>query len=184
LWDVTHPIVEGMPSWPGTPEPHQQWLERIAHGDLADVSAWTIGAHAGTHIDAPLHFVADGPDLESIPIQTLIGRCIVVEHGAWLGYERVLFKSRSGITLDEAHLLIEHGVKLVGIDQLSIESPEHVDAGAPVHRALLSAGVVILEGLILSEVPPGEYTLIALPLRFQHSEASPVRAVLLESNAL
>jgi arylformamidase len=189
VWDLTLPITEEMRSWPGTPEPRQQWLERIADGDLADVSAWTIGSHAGTHIDAPSHFLPDAPDLESIPLETLIGRCVVVdfeplEHSAWAGYERVLFKAQSGITLDAARVLIERGVKLVGVDALSIEASDSVNAGAPVHRQLLQANVVVLEGLALFGVPPGEYTLVALPPRFQHSEASPARVVLLDLDAL
>jgi arylformamidase len=136
-------------------------------------------------VDAPSHFLAGAPDLEALGLEPLVGPCRVVdlalrglperdEH-----FERVLFKRNRGIDPDMAAELVARGVRLVGVDSLSIEPAEAVAAGAPTHRVLLSAGVAILEGLVLEAVQPGEYLLVALPLRLQHSEASPVRAVLL-----
>jgi arylformamidase len=183
MWDITLPVDEGMPSWPGTPPPTQRWLERIQHGDACDVSAWTLGAHAGTHLDAPSHFIPGAADLETLGLEPLVGPCVVVDAvDAALGPEspRILLRDAStGLTLAVAQSLVRKGVKLVGTDALSIESSASVDAGAPVHKALLAAGVAILEGLYLSEVTEGAYFLVALPLRLQHAEASPVRAILL-----
>jgi arylformamidase len=113
--------------------------------------------------------------------------------------ERVLLKTRNslhvwarepfrtdsaGLTLDGAQYLIDRGVRLVGADYLSVESFASVEAGAPVHHALLSAGMVIVEGLMLAEVPAGAYFLIALPLRLEGSEAAPARVILLERTEL
>jgi arylformamidase len=155
-------------------------LERLATGDACDVSAWSIGSHAGTHLDAPSHFVAGAADLEAVGLSPLIGPCLVSD--SVVPHERLLL--RGTLSVDSAQVLLDHGARLVGTDALSIEPAESVDAGAPVHRLLLSAGVPILEGLRLESVPPGEYFLVALPLRLQHSEASPVRAVLLDFQGL
>lgn len=185
-----------MPVWAGDPPPAQTWLQRIAWGDGIDLSQWTLGSHTGTHLDAPSHFVAGAADLEVLGLDPLVGPCLVVDLSAAESVqvtagERLLFRTvrrgaeaavasnRVGLNPAAAWRLVASGVRLVGIDALSIETPDSVAAGAPVHRALLSAGVVILEGLALEVVEPGEYFLVALPLRLRHSEASPVRAVLL-----
>jgi arylformamidase len=171
-----------MPVWPDDPPPLQRWLQRLSAGDDLDLSEWTLGAHTGTHVDAPSHFVRGAPDLEALGLEPLVGPCWVVDVGG-SGFpdqaERLLFKRSAGIGPALAEELIARGVRLVGVDALSIEPAESVAAGAPVHRALLAAGVAILEGLVLTDVEPGEYTLVALPLRLQHSEAGPVRAILL-----
>ena len=171
--------------WPGDPPPLQRWLQRLSGGDDLDLSEWTLGSHTGTHVDAPSHFVRGGPDLEALGLEPLVGRCRVVDMCmgglASLGgvCERVLFKGSTGVDAELAADLIARGVRLVGVDALSVEPAEAVAAGAPTHRALLGAGVAILEGLVLDAVQAGDYTLVALPLRLQHSEASPVRAILL-----
>ncbi len=175
-----------MPVWPGDPRPVQTRLQRIDRGDPVDLSQWTLGSHTGTHIDAPSHFIADAPDLEALGLAPFVGPCRVIEleHldvGA-APSERVLIKTSAeavGVDPRIAAGLVAAGVRLVGVDALSIEPLEAVAAGAPTHRTLLAGGVVILEGLVLDAVPPGDYFLVALPLRLQHSEASPVRAILL-----
>ena len=179
------PITEEMPAWPGTPMPAQQWLERLKDGDECDVSAWTIGAHAGTHLDAPSHFIPGGADVERLGLAPLVGPCVVLRAAdlasLQLPCERVLLKAAErGLTPEQAHWLVCGGVRLVGTDALSIETAESVAAGAAVHRVLLGAGVAILEGLQLHDIEPGEYYLVAVPPRFQHAEASPVRAILLD----
>jgi arylformamidase len=188
VFDLTLPIAEDMAVWPGDPAPAQRWLQRLAEGDPVDLSVWTLGSHTGTHVDAPSHFVAGAPDLEALGLEPFVGPCLVLDlsRATLLQQgkprERVLFKTspgEDGLHPDDATRLISRGVRLVGIDALSIEPPESVAAGAPVHRALLSAGVAILEGLVLDAVPIGEYVLVALPMRLQHSEASAVRAILL-----
>jgi len=153
-----------------------------------DVSQWTLGSHTGTHVDAPSHFIADAPDLEAVGLEPFVGPCRVIELErldlSTVTSERVLmFKTSAeadGVDPRIAARLVAAGVRLVGIDALSIEPLEAVVAGAPTHRTLLAGGVVILEGLELDAVPPGDYFLVALPLRLQHSEASPVRAILLQ----
>jgi arylformamidase len=154
-------------------------------GCVADVSEWTLNAHAGTHLDAPAHFVADAPDLEGLGLEALIGPCVVSDYDELAGLapvERVLIRlpSDTGLSVEDARLLLARGVRLVGVDALSVETEASVESGAPVHRLLLAAGVAVLEDLDLMAVPSGEYTLVALPLRLTHSEASPVRAVLLD----
>jgi len=182
MWDITLPIEESMPAWPGTPPPCQRWLERMASGDVSDVSEWTLNAHAGTHLDAPSHFLPGAPDLESLGLEALVGPCVVVDYPALAPSERLLVKlpPDGGLSLADAEWLIARGVRLVGVDALSVETEASVDAGAPVHRALLGAGVAVLEALDLRHVPAGPYELVALPLRLQHAEASPVRAILLQ----
>jgi arylformamidase len=174
-----------MAVWPGDPAPVQRWLQRLGDGDAVDLSQWTLGSHTGTHVDAPSHFLAGAPDLEALGLEPLVGPCRVVDLAVGglpdrdARCERVLFKRNGGIGPGMSAELIARGVRLVGVDSLSIETAEAVAAGAPTHRALLAAGVAILEGLVLDAVQPGEYLLVALPLRLQHTEASPVRAILL-----
>jgi len=205
MFDISVPIEPGMAVWPGDPPPVQTWLQQLRRGDAFNLSAWTLGAHTGTHVDAPSHFVPDGADVAALDPRLFVGPCQVLAlpqhgghitaaaletHGEWRAAERVLLKTQrdpptapTGLTPEAATLLAAAGVRLVGIDQLSIESAAAVEAGAPVHRALLGHGVVILEGLDLRAVTPGPYWLIALPLRLQHGEASPVRAVLFSDSS-
>jgi arylformamidase len=180
MWDITRPIHEHMPAWPGTPPPSQRWLERLGQGDPADVSEWTLNAHAGTHLDAPSHFLPHGPDLEAFGLDALVGACVVCDYADLAPAERVLVKMPpdAGLALEQAQWLLANGVRLVGVDTLSVETEASVSDGAAVHRALLGAGVAVVEGLLLDNVPNGAYWLVVLPLRLLHSEASPVRAVL------
>ena len=190
MFDLTLKIDERMPVWPGDPRPVQAWLQRIDRGDPVDVSQWTLGSHTGTHVDAPSHFIAGAPDLEALGLEPFVGPCRVIDLAQLASLdvgtapsERVLFKTSAeadGLSPRIAARLVAAGVRLVGVDALSIEPLEAVVAGAPTHRTLLAGGVVILEGLVLDTVPPGDYFLVALPLRLQHSEASPVRAILLQ----
>jgi arylformamidase len=184
MWDITVPIDEAMALWPGSRPPSQRWVERLSAGDLSDVSEWTLDAHTGTHLDAPSHFLPGAADLEALGLSALVGPCAVVAYPALAPAERLLVKlpPSSGLSLADAQWLIAHDVRLVGVDALSVETEASVDAGAPVHRTLLGAGVAILESLALESVPPGPYELIALPLRLQHAEASPVRAILLPAH--
>src|SRR5919202_2691909 len=185
LLDVSLPMAEGMAVWPGDPPPAQRWLQRLADGDDLDLSQWTLGSHTGTHVDAPSHFLAGAPDVEALGLDPLVGPCLVVDVAAGrlpatgTRYQRLLLKHSPGVSAETAEDLVARGVRLVGVDSLSVEAAEAVEAGAPTHRALLAAGVAILEGLVLEAVPPGEYFLVALPLRPQHTQASPVRAILL-----
>jgi arylformamidase len=220
IWDISLPIAGGMLAWPGDPPVSVAPAARISAGAVANVSELRLGSHTGTHIDPPSHFLDGAPAADQVPLDALIGDCTVVEirrsagtidpadlEAADLGgATRVLFKTGNSalwtysepafpaayasLSAEGAAWLVRHGVRLVGIDFLSIEAPgggggeAAAAAGGseppyPVHRALLGAGVVIVEGLDLSAVEPGPYRLICLPLRLAGGDGAPARAVLL-----
>lgn len=209
LYDITVPITKTMPVWPDDPPVRIERNKSIAQGDVCNLSSITMCVHAGTHIDAPLHFIDGGRSVDAIPLEVLNGPCRVIETGAApliekkhiehsvpAGCTRVLFKTgnsdlwRKGISTfredftalgaDAALYLADRGIVLVGIDYLSIET-FRADQGNPVHAALLRNNVVILEGCDLSGVPEGDYDLICLPLKITGAEGTPVRALLRES---
>ena len=175
---------------------------RMSKGDPNNSSALNMSVHSGTHIDAPFHFVADGNTIDQLPVERFIGpalvyaveaeRYITKEHVAGIrldGATRVLFKTRNSALLhkqeydpdfvafsvEAAQSLVELGVELVGLDYLSVA---HADEQVPVHRAFLDHGVVLLEGVDLSEVAPGRYELMCLPIPLGDSDGAPCRAVL------
>jgi arylformamidase len=203
IYDVTVPLSTEVPTFPGDPPFEVTFTHRIADGQPYNVSRITLGAHTGTHVDAPYHFLADGPTVEQLPLEILLGKCRVVEIRVRekiqrsdleaLGLRddlRVLLKTRmSGqlqkrafqddfvyLTEDAATYLAQVGIKLVGIDYLSIEKFGSTDY--PAHHALLGAGVVIVEGLDLSEVEAGDYDMTCLPLRIVGLDGSPARVIL------
>jgi arylformamidase len=202
-YDVTVPLSDAVPVFPGDPRFHMEFTHRIADGQPYNVARITMGAHSGTHVDAPYHFLADGGTVEQLALEILIGKCRVIDIGARHKIERadlesqdlrddlrVLLKTRmSGqlrvrefqadfvyLTPDAARYLVQAGIKLVGIDYLSVEKFGSEDFAA--HHALLGAGVVIIEGLDLSEVEAGEYDMTCLPLRIVGADGSPARVVL------
>jgi len=205
MYDITVPIRSGMPIYEGDPGVEIQAWSALSNGDSANVSFLHFGAHTGTHVDAPAHFIVGAGKIDALSLEVLIGPARVIQvpeevteiDSAFLGscnldqVERVLFRTRNssfwnqGFRKDFTHLLpegaeklIEVGIKLVGTDYLSIEkfhSGHH-----RTHLALLSNGVVILEGLNLSNVPSGDYELICLPLKVADGagDGAPARAVL------
>jgi arylformamidase len=198
--DVTRPVFAGMPVWPGDPPCRCGWSARLP-GDGVNAAELSFGAHTGTHMDGPLHVLEDGTRIADVPLAACIGPAHVVdtedaaEVGAdWLSRhlpadcERLLLRTRAwreptlfpttwpALTPDAARLLVDRGVRLVGTDAPSPDPLEAADL--PVHRILLHAGVPIVENLLLDDVDPGAYELIALPLRLVEADASPVRAVL------
>jgi len=201
--DVTVPIRAGMVAYEGDPPVTVTRPLSIAAGAPANVSAITLSSHTGTHVDAPAHFLDGAGTLDEVPLGALLGPALVVEAldapviDRWqcarldlAGVDRVLFRTRNSslwqreefvrdyvaLDLDAARELIERGIRLVGIDYLSIEAFEA--RGHPVHKLLLGAGVVILEGLDLSAVAPGRYELICLPLRLARGDGAPCRVLL------
>jgi len=183
-----------------------EFLKDMRKGDAFTLSKYSLGAHSGTHIDAPMHFVVDGAPIERVPIERLIGSARVIEiaddvqaidaaelnRHDWKGAPRVLFRTRSSargwmtspafhrdfayIAPDAAQLLADAGVQLVGIDYLSAEQ-----FGAPApraHQILLGKGIPIVEGLLLVSVRGGDYDLIVLPMKVGGHEGAPARAVL------
>jgi len=200
--DVTRPMFAGMPVWPGDPPCRCGWSARLPE-DGVNVAELSFGVHTGTHVDGPLHVLEDGAPIGDLPLGAFIGPAHVLDVGAsieigaeWLasnlpaGCERLLLRtcvwtdpgvfptSWPVLTPDAARLLVERGVRLVGTDAPSPDSPDSVDL--PVHRILLDAGVPIIENLLLDDVRGGAYELVALPLRLAEADASPVRAVLVE----
>lgn len=207
-YDVTVPLSNELPTYPGDPGIEISNWRSLAKGDSANVSMVSFGAHTGTHVDAPAHFIEGAGKVENLPLDALIGEAVVVEApdecrvidegfvkaNVASGTVRVLFKTRNSafwnepepqfhtdftyMTVEAATWLRDQGAKLVGIDYLSIEKSK--SPGHPTHIALLSRGVVILEGLNLSDVPAGRYELICLPLKLRSElgDGAPARAVL------
>ena len=202
--DVSVPLRSGMVHWPGDPAVSIELVAAMARGDNADVTAIDMGAHTGTHMDAPSHFVAGGASLDDLDPDVVFGpaRVIVISdpvavteaelerHDIQRG-ERLLFRTSNSercwstddfvedfvyVSEDAAALLAAREVRLVGIDYLSVGG-FHVD-GAAIHRRLLGAGVWIIEGLDLRGVAPGRYELICLPLRLAGAEGGPARVML------
>jgi arylformamidase len=192
IYDVSRRISELTPVWPG--DVPFSWRETASPGGGAPwgSTCFTMSAHCGTHADAPGHVFADGKGIGDAPLAAYIGMAKVIalpgvgEVGAdalprkCLGVPRVLFRSggRASLSPLAAIRLAEQGAMLVGTDAASIDPEDAEDL--PAHRALLSRGVALIEDLDLSAVPEGEYRLVALPLRFQDLDASPVRAILIE----
>jgi arylformamidase len=202
--DVSMPVRPGMPSFPGDPAVAVEPVRRVDRGDAYNLSTWTFGSHTGTHVDPPLHFVPGGAAADALDLSVLNGPCEVVEVPPGStgvgrlevgrvppGVVRVLFRTANSrrwasagrffddyvaVTPDGAAALVERGVKLVGIDSLSVESD--TTGAFPVHHALLGRGVLILEGLLLADVPAGPYDLRCLPLRLAGADGAPCRAVL------
>jgi arylformamidase len=195
--DISVPLREGMVTYPGDPVVKLERAASIADGDPVNVTRIDFGLHSGTHVDAPVHFLDGASGVDSIPLDALIGPCEVVEvpdlgpssvARAPEAAERVLFKTPNselwarddfaedfvGLDGEAARLLVERGVRLVGVDYLSVG-----DAAA--HHALLEAGVVPVEGLDLRGVEPGSYELVCLPLRVAGADGAPARAVLIRS---
>jgi arylformamidase len=209
IYDLSVPIVNGMPVWPSDPP-----LKLTSQGHLSRDKTHTVqvtriemGSHTGTHIDAPFHFVEGGRRLEQIPLNELVGPAMVVQiQGApsiqrkhltslnWTDVQRVLFKTDNSahwndgtfyekfvyLEPDAAEFLVQQGVRLVGIDYLSIDpykSEKH-----PTHFVLLPRNVIIIEGLNLSRVAPGPYQMVALPLNLQSGDGAPARVILIAND--
>ena len=206
LIDVTVPLDSNLPVYPGNARFEIEPVKRMARGDSSNVSTLHLSAHSGTHVDAPRHFFDEGAGADKLPLDLLFGRTLVVEVRSrnGIGPEelanvdlseaiRVLFKTTNskhwtstefrtdyvGITGEGAKHLIDHGVKVVGVDYLSVEVFR--TPGAPAHRALLGAGAVVIEGLNLLEVEPGHYDMFCLPLRVVGCDGAPARVVLRRS---
>lgn len=208
IYDVTVAISENVPIYEGDPRVEIESSKQLAVGDGANVSQLCFGAHTGTHVDAPNHFIEGTKRIDQLDLDKLIGRCRVVEidrsviavgpeHLPQLdGIERLILKTRNSdfwntpedgfrsdftyITEPAARMIADAGVKLIGIDYLSIEAPGSV--GHPVHVALLEKEVVILEGVDLRAVSAGDYELVCLPLKYSGGtgDGSPARTVLRE----
>jgi len=205
--DVTAPLdPSATPTYPGDTQPKFEFLRSFDKGDKVTLSSYLMTAHAGTHVDAPLHFIAKGAAIDQVTLTHLMGRARVIDCSPdaeaidaaelnkhdWRNARRILFRTRNSrygwmvdrnfhrdftyIAPDAAELMAGAGVQLVGIDYLSAEK-----FGAPearTHQILLGRNIPIVEGLDLRQIRPGEYDLIILPLRVVGHEAAPARALL------
>jgi arylformamidase len=208
LYDISVTVAPSMVLWPGDPPVTITPEKTIAEHGYA-LSRVSFGTHTGTHIDAPRHLIEGGLSADHIPLETLIGTAYVFEvqptdglaiHAGDLvalgiprDVTRLLLKTPNSylwepgpqmfdshyvhLTKNAAHWVAQHGVRLLGIDYLSPDA--FIGNGAPAHKELLGAGVVILEALNLSAVTPGVYQLVALPLKMAVTDGAPVRAVLM-----
>jgi arylformamidase len=212
IHDVTAPLREDLPAWPGEEGLRRRLVKDQSRGDSSTVSHLSLGAHTGTHIDAPVHFLVGGGGIDALAPEALVGPALVaglegaqeaitasdLEAAVPEGAERLLLKTRNSgwsasdtsfredfVALDPsaAEWCVSRGVRLVGIDYLSIEPFGSGSQGHPVHRALLGGGVVIVEGLELETVEPGPYLVAALPLAVPGSDGAPARVVLVEGLA-
>ncbi len=174
------------PVYPDDPAPQTEKRSDIHMGDVCTTSVIHACLHTGTHMDAPCHFWEGAGDIESIPLSVCCGDCLVIEASGtlvgetledhlWIAPKRVLFKGNVTLSQSAAFVLLDAGVKLVGVEGVSVAPFEEE---AEVHRLLLSSNVAILEGLDLSAVEAGPYVLMAAPIRIAGADGAPVRALL------
>jgi arylformamidase len=201
-YDISLSLSPDPVRWVVAPPLEIHERRRMSRGDDVNATALTVSVHAGTHVDAPFHFLPGGVGIDSIPLERFMGPALVhqvdadrliteahVKEIPLDGATRVLFKTRNSqllkrrdfvpdfvaFSVEAARALVARGVRLVGLDYLSVA---HADTQVPVHRAFLDHGVVLLEGIDLSGISPGRYELICFPLRLRGLDGAPCRAVL------
>lgn len=208
--DISLTISPNLPHWPGSPCVELSRRRDMGRGDPVNDSTLVCGVHTGTHVDAPLHFLADGTDVTQLSLDALIGPAVVAalpnvdvitardlealnlpadtrrlllrtrNSAIWQRGDREFHTDFVALTVEAAHWVVARGILLIGVDYLSVQ----IFGGDPqTHIALLQAGVVIVEGLNLTEVAPGPYELICLPLKLAGAEGAPARAVLRKVSA-
>lgn len=206
--DISLPISPEMTVWPGNPPIVLDQFQSMGKGAHVNETRISCSVHCLTHVDAPHHFLNDSRTVESLPLDVLIGPVQVVALPDEIslvtasvlgtasilpGTKRILMKTRNSylwsagdrkfhedfvaITPDGAEWLVDHEILLVGVDYLSVAQYKQ---GGPTHRILLSAGIIIVEGLDLSAVEPGSYDLVCLPLKILGSDGAPARAILIK----
>ena len=207
IYDISLTVSPSMPVWPGDPKIKLERVSKIEQGSEANVTRLEMSAHTGTHVDAPFHFLGgDTQTVDELPLEQLIGRVhvqhlpdevgnvtaqVLNEAGIPPNTRRLLIKTRNSkiweqeenqfqedfvaISPDGAEYLVERGIKVVGVDYLSVAPYQD---GAPTHTILLEAGVILIEGLDLSLVPEGRYTMYCLPLKLKGCDGAPARVIL------
>ena len=208
IYDITLTISPDLPVWPGDPPVKIERVAKIEEGANSNLSRMSIGVHTGTHVDSPLHFLTGGNGVESLPLNILIGRAYVLnlpdadiitasvlkQSSIPTETNRLIIKARNsqyleqkdpvfrtgfvGISADGAEFLVGLGIKLIGIDYLSVAPYKQ---SRPTHEILLKSDVVIVEGLDLSNITQGQYTLYCLPLKIAGCDGAPARAILVSS---
>ena len=207
IFDISIPIHPQLPVWPGDPQVVLERYRQLSEGDASTDSRLACSVHCGTHVDAPAHFVENGATVEQLPLDMLIGSATVAEfpeidritpdlletQKLVPKTKRLLLKTKNSelwknpdhefnpdfvaLSSESASWMVNNGIKLVGIDYLSIQLFK--DAEPLTHRILLEAGVIIIEGLNLREVQTGVYQLICLPIKLAGSDGAPARAILI-----
>lgn len=207
LIDISLTVTGSLPVWPGDPAIRLEQASRIADGADANVSRIDTGVHTGTHVDAPLHFIPNDIAVDELELERFIGECQVVEltgtgpitaaeldaAGVATTTSRLLLKTVNSsywqsdphtfrrdfraLHSSAARWVVERGLRLIGIDYLSIE-PFEAEEHHPTHHILLGARVAVIEGLDLGAVTPGRYRLLCLPIKLGGSDGAPARAVL------
>lgn len=179
--------------YPGDPVPEAKRLSSISDGAVCNLTAFSMCAHNGTHVDAPFHFIDDGKTIEQIVPDVFVGDCYVACHEGDVtaenalsilarakdegAAERILIAGKATVTAEAAKVFAEAGIKLLGNESQTV-GPEN--APMEVHKILLGAEVVLLEGVVLTEVPEGKYLLSAAPLNLAGCDGAPCRAVLID----
>ena len=179
--------------WPGDPAPERDVLADMDKGDIINLTAFSMCAHNGTHLDAPAHFIKGGKTVTNLDPAAFLGDCYVTHHegdvtaddarrilaeaAAAGAPERILIGGKSTVTEAAARMFAEAGIRLLGNESQTV-GPE--DAPMAVHLILLGADVVLLEGVILTHVPAGKYFLTAAPIHLGGCEGAPCRAMLVE----
>jgi len=202
--DISIPLKDKMIHWPTDPVPRIERLKDRDKGDPVSLMELQIIDHVGTHVDAPLHFIPGGKTIDKMPVNATMGRARVLEiknpkaitleelepHNLRRG-ERILFKTRNSslyktgeftedyvyFATEVAQYMADKGLKAVGLDYISIGTPQNRDSIRDTHSILLENGVYIIEGINLEKVKPGRYDLICLPLLLDRGDAGPARAI-------
>jgi len=188
--DITKPIFSGMEKYPTDPDVKVSVFKALEKGDSCNLLSVSFGSHTGTHIDAPRHIFDDGGTVDEISMESLICRAAVTDMSALSEkdfFDRMSKEDVKGLLLrgtrdedalteEKAVLAVRSGIKIVGTERMSIETSS--DKSHPVHQALLSKGVAIVENLVLKNVKEGFYNFICLPLKLKNADGAPVRAVL------
>lgn len=206
IYDISLPISPDLPVWPGDPQIVLEQIASMDEGADANVSHLAAGVHIGTHVDAPHHFLNDGRTVENLSLDILTGSSFVLHldddvdaitadvleaapippatsrlllrtknSRLWASDSRTFQRDFVAVTADGAEWLVSRGIQLIGVDYLSVAP---FDAPIPTHQIVLSAGMIVIEGCDLSQVPQGEYDLYCLPLKLVGAEGAPARALL------
>jgi len=185
IYDITQELFSSN-VYPGDKIPSYKRISDMTEGAVCNITELEMNAHNGTHVDAPRHFVRDGKTIDQLDPEILIGRCTVKTFDHDLtsediaeiaDIERILIRGKKCLTIDAAKALDGTKIRLIGVEPQSIAP---IEAPMAVHVEVLSRGIIALEGLVLDEVPDGEYFLSALPLKLGGSDGSPTRAVLID----
>ena len=189
LYDISQEIFSCV-VFPGDPAPQRQTLCDTEKGDLYNLTAFSMCAHNGTHIDAPFHFLPKGKTVDQMSLEAFVGPCWVARHSGDVtaqdagnilqqagGAERILIAGPAVVTAEAARVFAESGICLLGNESQTV-GPE--DGPMEVHKILLGKGIALLEGVVLKDVPQGAYFLSAAPLNLAGSDGAPCRAILIQ----